>query len=38
MITENISHLPVVDDEGEVVGILSTTDIVADRASPAAMN
>jgi signal-transduction protein with cAMP-binding, CBS, and nucleotidyltransferase domain len=34
MLAENISHLPVVDDDGGVVGILSMTDIVADRASP----
>lgn len=38
MLAENISHLPVVDDDGAVVGILSMTDIVADRASPTATN
>ena len=29
MITGDIQHLPVVDDEGEVVGMLSTTDLTA---------
>jgi CBS domain-containing protein len=35
MTTHGISHLPVVGDNGEVVGIISTTDIVAERATAA---
>jgi CBS domain-containing protein len=27
MTTHNISHLPVVDDNGEAVGIITTTDL-----------
>lgn len=29
MITGQIQHLPVVDDDGEVVGMLSTTDLTS---------
>jgi len=29
MITNSISHLPVVDDDDEILGMLSTTDITA---------
>ena len=29
MITNSISHLPVVDDDGKTLGMLSTTDITA---------
>lgn len=32
MTTHEISHLPVVDDDGQVVGMLSMTDIVAGQA------
>lgn len=38
MVSHGISHLPVVGDTGEVVGILSTTDIVAERADATAPN
>lgn len=36
MATHGISHLPVVDDDGTVVGLISTTDIVAGQADPSA--
>jgi signal-transduction protein with cAMP-binding, CBS, and nucleotidyltransferase domain len=36
MVTHGISHLPVVGDDGQVVGIISTTDIVADQAESSA--
>ena len=36
MVTHGISHLPVVGGNGEVVGIISTTDIVAERADATA--
>lgn len=32
MLAHDISHLPVVEEDGSVVGILSMTDIVADSA------
>lgn len=37
MLAEEISHLPVVNDD-EVVGILSMTDVVADRVDAPATN
>jgi CBS domain-containing protein len=36
MATHGISHLPVVDDDGTVVGLISTTDIVAGQADSSA--
>ncbi|MES3516899.1 MAG: CBS domain-containing protein [Natronomonas sp.] len=33
MLAREISHLPVVDDDGTVVGILSMTDIVTEHAT-----
>lgn len=36
MVTHGISHLPVVGDDGQVVGIISTTDIVAGQAEGSA--
>jgi CBS domain-containing protein len=38
MMTHDVSHLPVVGAGGEVVGIVTSTDIVADRADATAPN
>ncbi|WP_225334367.1 CBS domain-containing protein [Halomicrobium urmianum] len=34
MVEENIHHLPVVDDDGSVIGIVTTTDLAGYVSSP----